>query len=87
MPKHKEPRQARRVAPGDTIRYRLIRGVRGAGVGIPTYGYPDDPAEGWKEVEGAYPYKDWNGQAMIMLKFTDTTTKRIPARAAVQVRT
>ena len=84
MPKHKEPRRAELVTPGDTIRYRVIRGV---GVGIPSYGYPHDPAEGWREVEGVHPYKDWDGGSMIMLTFTDNTTRRIPARETVQVRT
>jgi hypothetical protein len=80
--KHKEPlrRQAGRITPGDTIRYRVVRGV-----GVPTYGYPHD-AGGWKEVEGVHPYKDWDGHSMIMLTFADNTTKRLPARETVQVR-
>ena len=81
---HKEPRQAGRVAPGDTMRYRT---VRGAGVGISTYGYPHDPAEGWRTVEGVCPHRDPGGVAMVTLTFTDGTRKRIPARESVQVRT
>lgn len=80
---NKEPRRAGRVVPGDTVRCRVFRGV---GVGVPTYGYPHDPAAGWLEVEGVYPYGDWDGETMVMLAFVDGSMRRIRARETVQVR-